>query len=360
MKAISTLPGVAGSMAIIDIPDPEIRDHDLLVKVLRVGVCGTDMEINRGMYGTAPTGSDHLVIGHEAFGQVIEVGPQVREFAQGDYVVSSVRRECPHKQCLPCRSDENDMCVTGDYTERGIKSQHGFLSEFYVEHEQRLTRIPVEIENLGVLLEPLSIVEKAMRQTFKIQERLPWKIENAVVLGAGTIGLLAAMLLRLQGINAHVLDRSERGGFKSGLIDSIGAHHIDTREEPLSEFGPRAGPSDFIMEATGYAPLAFEASRHLAGDGLLCLVGVSGGSNAVTVDANEFNNNFVLGNRLLFGSVNANLVDFQAGVDHIRQINHRWPKALESMITRRIPFSQFQSAFERQPGDIKVVVELNS
>lgn len=347
-------------MAIIDIPDPQMEDHDVMVKVVRVGVCGTDMEINRGEYGTAPPGSDHLVIGHEAFGQVMEVGPQVKGFARGDHVVSSVRRECSHEHCLPCRSDENDMCVTGDYTERGIKSRHGFLSEYYVERQQRLTKIPTEIENLGVFLEPFSIVEKAVCQTFKIQERLPWKIDNAVVLGAGTIGLLAAMLLRLQGINTYVLDRSDREGFKSGLLASIGAHHVDTREKPLSEFAPEVGPIDFIMEATGYAPLAVEASQHLAGDGLLCLVGVSGGSNAVTVDANEFNNNFVLGNRLMFGSVNANLVDFRSGVDHIKQIKEQWPGTLEKMMTRRTSFSQFHSAFERQPGDIKVVIEMDS
>ena len=206
MKAVAVTPRVDNSMALLDAPDPQLGERDVLVKVVRVGICGTDMEIKQAEYGTAPTGSDHLIIGHEALGRVAEVGPLVRDFAVGDYVVASVRRPCPHRHCRPCRSGISDMCVTGDYKERGINSLHGYLAEFYSEDEQRLTRIPPELEPVGVLLEPLSIVEKAIRQTFKIQERLPWTVERAFVLGAGAIGLLGAMLLRLQGIQTYVLD----------------------------------------------------------------------------------------------------------------------------------------------------------
>ena len=364
MKAIATRPGARNSLTTVDVPEPRLGEQDVLVKVVRVGVCGTDLEIKEGLYGKAPPGNDYLVIGHEALGRVVETGPQVKGITVGDYVVASVRRPCPHDRCLPCRSDQNDMCITGDYKERGINSQHGYLAEYYSEHGQRLTRIPAEIENVGVLLEPLSIVEKAIRQTFKIQERLPWKIETAVVLGAGTIGLLGAMLLRLEGINTFVLDRSETGGFKSQLIARLGAHHVDTRETPLAEVAPsiidEVGPIDFVLEATGHAPLVFEAYQHLAMNGLLCLLGVSGGSLSVPVDANRFNNDLVLGNRLVFGSVNASLVDFRSGVGHMQQVSQQWPGALETMMTRRTAFGQFQSAFERQPGDIKVTIEMDS
>ena len=223
MKGIAITPESKHSSAMVAVPDPQIGEQDVLVRVVRVGVCGTDMEIMEGLYGTAPPGSDYLVIGHEALGRVLETGSGVNDLTTGDYVVASVRRPCPHERCLPCRSDQNDMCVTGDYVERGISSRHGFLSEYYGEDQRYLTVIPAEIEDVGVFLEPLSIVEKAMRQTTKIQERLPWQIENAVVLGAGTIGILGAMLLRLEGINTYVLDLSESGGFKSRLISQIGA-----------------------------------------------------------------------------------------------------------------------------------------
>ena len=360
MKAIAVTPGVRNSLAMTQVPDPKIGERDVLVEVLRVGVCGTDREIREGVYGKAPPGSDYLVIGHESLGQVAAVGPNVEGFTIGDYVVASVRRPCPHERCLPCRGDRYDMCITGDYSERGIVSHHGYLAEYYSENQRFLTKIPAEIERVGVLLEPLSIVEKAVRQTFEIQERLPWAAENAIVLGAGAIGLLGAMLLRLRGINTCVLDRSEPGGPKSQLIQRFGAHHVDTRQTPLSEVAAGMGPVDLVLEATGYAPLVFEAHQVLAMDGLLCLVGVSGESHDVTVAAKSFNNRLVLGNRLIFGSVNAGLEDFRAGVGHIRQIEDRWPGLLESTITRHTPFDQFQSAFEPQREDIKLVIETKS
>ncbi len=360
MKAISIRPGTADSMALMDVPEPPMGRHDVLVKVMRVGVCGTDLELKQGLYGQAPPGSDRLIIGHEALGQVAEAGPEVENFAAGDYVVASVRRPCRHDHCGPCVGGENDMCVTGDYLERGINRQHGFLSEFYSEHQRWLTKIPVPIEPVGVFLEPLSVVEKAMRQTFKIQERLPWKIENAVVLGAGTIGLLGAMLLRMKGINTYVLDRSESGGFKSRLITDLGAQHINSRETPLSEVAVDLGPIDFVLEATGYAPLVFQAFQHLGVNGLVCLLGVAGGSQEISVDAMEFNNRMVLGNRLVFGSVNASLVDFQSGSEHLQQINQQWPGTLERMLTRRTSIAEFPAAFDRQPGDIKVVIEMDT
>ena len=360
MKALSIRPGTADSMALVDVPEPPMGRQDVLVKVVRVGICGTDQELKQGLYGQAPPDSDQLIIGHEALGRVAEVGPEVENFAVGDYVVASVRRPCQHAHCGPCVSGENDMCLTGDYLERGINRQHGFISEFYSEHQRWLTKIPAAIEPVGVFLEPLSVVEKAIRQSFKIQERLPWKVGNAVVLGAGTIGLLGAMLLRMRGINTYVLDRSESGGFKSRLIADLGGHHINSRETPLSEVAPDLGPIDFVLEATGYAPLGFQAFQHLAPDGLVCLLGVAGGSQEISVDAMEFNNRMVLGNRLVFGSVNASLADFRSGAEHLQEINQQWPGTLERMLTRSASLGEFPAAFDRQPDDIKVLIEMDA
>ncbi len=358
MKAIAVTPRQKDSMDVIDVPEPQIGVGDVLVKVARVGICGTDVELKAGDYGEAPVGSSHLVIGHESFGQVAQTGSEVDGIAVGDYVVASVRRPCPHNRCLPCRSGQNDMCITGDYTERGIKGQHGYLSEYYVEQQEWLTVIPDEIAETGIFLEPMSVVEKAIRHTKKIQERLPWKFQNAVVLGGGTIGLLGAMLLRLEGIDTHVLDHSEMGGFKAQLIAQIGAHHVDTREKSLTGVADTVGLANLVMEATGYAPLVLEASRLLALDGVVCLLGVSGGGHKVSMDATKFNNSLVLGNRLIFGSVNANVVDFRFGAGHIQDIIQQWPGALESMITRRVGMTEFERAFDRGPDDIKTVIEM--
>jgi len=275
MKAVGVTPTVGESAVLIDLPDPQIHDQEVLVQVVRTGVCGTDREISAGMYGAAPPGSDYLVIGHEALGRVAEVGPKTTDLTVGDYVVASVRRPCLQESCGPCRSGQNDMCSTGQFSERGIKGQHGYWAEYYSEHQQWLTKIPSGIDGVGILLEPLSIVEKAMRQTRMIQERLPWQINNALVLGAGAIGLLGTMLLRLQGINTYVLDRSESGGLKSRLISQLGGQHINSQQTPLSEFAAEAGPIDLVLEATGHAPLVFETVQHMAINGVLCLLGVS-------------------------------------------------------------------------------------
>lgn len=254
------------------------------------------------------------------------------------------------------------MCITGDYTERGIKGEHGYLSEYYAERPEWLTLVPSEIIETGIFLEPMSVVEKAMRQTKKIQERLPWNLQNAVVLGAGTIGLLGAMLLRLDGINTYVLDHSETEGFKAHLIAQIGAHHVDTRERSLADVAGTVGSVDLVLEATGYAPLVLEATQLLSMDGVVCLLGVSAPmpSGQISMEAGEFNNSLVLGNRLMFGSVNANVVDFKSGAGHIQDIIQKWPGALESMITRRVGITEFEQAFDRGTDDIKIVIEIDN
>ena len=360
MKAIAVTPRQKDSMAIIDVPEPQAGEGDVLVEVIRVGICGTDVELKAGDYGEAPEGSNHLIIGHESFGRVAQTGSEVAGFSVGDYVVASVRRPCPHDWCTPCRSGQNDMCITGDYAERGIKGRHGYLSEYYAERPEWLTLVPAEITETGIFLEPMSVVEKAIRQTKKIQERLPWRFQDAVVLGGGTIGLLAAMLLRLDGIDTYVLDHSEAGGFKAQLIGQIGAHHVDTREKSLADVAETVGRVDLVLEATGYAPLVLEATQLLSMDGVMCLLGVSGGSQQISMDASEFNNSLVLGNRLIFGSVNANVVDFKSGAGHIQDIIQRWPGALESMITGRVGMAEFDQAFYRGLDDIKTVIEIES
>ena len=360
MKAIAATPGVRDSLAHIEAADPRPGDRDVLVEVVRVGVCGTDSEIREGRYGKAPPASDYLIIGHEALGRVAEVGTLVRDVSVGDQVVASVRRPCPHEHCQPCRNSANDFCTTGDYTERGIVSAHGFLAQYYVENQELLTVIPAALEELGVLLEPMSVVEKAVRHIFAVQERIQWEAETALVLGAGAIGLLATVLLRLRDIDTYVVDRSEAGGFKSQLISRLGARHLSTGAAPISDVTSEIGGVDVVLEATGFAPLVFEAVPLLKPNGIVAMLGISGDGGETPVRAGQFNNSMVLGNRLMFGSVNAGMVDFRAGVEHIQQAQRRWPGALEKLITRRVPFDAFQDAFDRRPDDIKVVIEVTS
>src|SRR6185503_10088534 len=202
MKAIAVKPGVPNTVHLTELPAPKVADipngRGVLVQVLRVGVDGTDKEINAAEYGAAPEGYDFLIIGHESFGRVEAVGPNVTEVKPGDFVVATVRR--PGKSIYDLIGT-NDMTTDDTYFERGINLLHGFLSEYYVDNADFIVKVPQSLKEVGVLLEPITIGEKGITQAYEIQRRLRvWHPRRAAVLGAGTIGLLATLILRLRGL----------------------------------------------------------------------------------------------------------------------------------------------------------------
>ena len=361
MKAVAVLPRVKNSARVIEMAAPTRNPTEVRVRVLRVGIDGTDIEIDRAEYGEGPPGEDHLVIGHESLGRVDTVGTKVEGFAPGDHVVAMVRRP---DDCHPCRSGEPDMCLEGEYTERGIKGRYGFLSEYYVEVPEYLVKLPAQLADVGVLLEPLTIVEKGLRHAWRMQERMrSWEPRKALVLGAGPIGLLGALLLRLKGLDTFVYARDPDAGIATRLSE-IGASYVAKRDRSgatvnhLADLPVRFGPFDFILEATGAPSVAIGAMRIIGLDGVLCLASVTGGESPMEICASCLNLELVLGNRVIFGTVNANRVDFENGVRELAESAARWPGWLDRLITRRVPFERFREAFERGPGDLKVVVEV--
>src|SRR5258705_12895210 len=173
MKAIAVKPGVPNTVHLAELPAPKVTDvpngRGVLVRVLRVGVDGTDKEINAAEYGAAPEGFDFLVIGHEGFGQVEAVGSNVWEFRPGDYVVATVRR--PGKSIYDLIGT-NDMTTDDTYYERGINLRHGYLTEHYVDDAEFIVKVPKGLKHVGVLLEPTTVVEKGIHQAYEIQRRL--------------------------------------------------------------------------------------------------------------------------------------------------------------------------------------------
>ncbi len=318
---------------------------------VRLGLCGTDHEINAGLYGTAPDGSEHLILGHESLGRVARAAG---DFAEGTYVVAMVRRPdgCPN-----CARGEQDMCLWGDYTERGIRGRHGFGSEWWSERPQYLVRIPDKLRAVAVLLEPTSVVEKAVRHAFRMQERAHWEPKRAVVAGAGPIGILGAMLLRLGGLEVTVFERSEKPE-RRALLARIGASYAATNVTPLQEIAGGGGPIDLAVEATGSAQVAFDLMQRLGTNGALALTSVTGGDATADLPIARLNRDLVLGNRLVFGSVNANRVDFEHGVRDLGEAERRWPGFLASLITRRVQLADAAAAVAHDPRQIKTVVEL--
>jgi glucose 1-dehydrogenase len=365
MKAIAVFPGKPDSVHLADLPMPAVTDvpdgRGVLVKVIRVGVDGTDREINAAEYGAAPPGYDFLVIGHEGFGQVVEVGPNVHEVKPGDYVVATVRRPGTSIYDL---IGTNDMTTDDTYYERGINLRHGYLTEHYVDSADFIVKIPRGLKDVGVLLEPTTVVEKGITQAYEIQRRLRvWHPKRAAVLGAGTIGLLATLVLRLRGIQVTTFGLTKKPYLNADLLEAIGARYESTLDVPVAEGAAKYGPWDLIFEATGYSPLVFEAMQALGKNGVLVLASVTGGDKTATVPADKINQAFVLGNKVMVGTVNANREYFELGVRDMSQAEEEYPGWLGQLLTHPIEgldnYRQLIDTLTTAKGAIKVYCEVS-
>ena len=317
MRALAVIPGRAHSLHLVDVPMPSLAEvpggRGVLVRVLRVGVDGTDKEIDAAEYGQAPPGDDYLITGHEGFGQVEAVGPAVTALVPGDFVVATVRRP---GSSLYDHIGAPDMTTDDVYYERGINLRHGFLAEYYVDDADFIVKVPSGLAHVGVLLEPMTVVEKGIAQAYEIQRRLRvWKPKRAAVMGAGTIGLLAALVLRLRGLDVTVFGLRPAPYLNSDLLAMIGARYLSSAAVPVVDAARQFGPFDVIFEATGYSPIVFDSVQALGKNGVLVLSSVTGGDRRVEVPADRINLEFVLGNKVMVGTVNANREHFEAGVE---------------------------------------------
>jgi len=338
MKAIAVIPGKPDSIHLRDAPRPSLDEvpggRGVLVRVLRVGIDGTDREINAAEYGAAPPGDDYLILGHESFGRVEAVGSDVTEVAPGDYVVASVRRP---GSSLYDAIGLQDMTTDDSYFERGINLRHGFLAEYYVDSAEFLVRIPQGLKHVGVLMEPVSVAEKAIGQAWEIQRRLRvWRPRRAAVLGTGPLGLLASMILKLRGLDVTAFGQKAAPYLNSELLAEIGVRYVSTQTTSLGQGAAEFGPFDFILEGTGYSPLVYEAMEVLGKNGVLAMVSVTGGERRVEVPADRINQGFVLGNKVAFGSVNASREDFEQGVSDLSQAELMHPGWLERLLTHPV------------------------
>jgi glucose 1-dehydrogenase len=364
MKAIAVIPGKPNSVHLTEMPQPQIGEIEggrgVLVKVLRVGVDGTDKEINAAEYGAAPEGYSFLVVGHESFGRIEEVGPKVTEFQPGDYVVATVRRPGFSVYDL---IGSPDMTTDSTYFERGISLRHGFLAEYYAEDAEYLVKIPGGLKNVAVLLEPFTVVQKGIAQAFEIQRRLRvWRPRRAAVMGAGTIGLLAALTLRLRGLDVTTFALTPRPNLNADLIDQIGGRYVSTRETTIPEGAAQFGPFDLIFEATGFSPIVFDAMQALAKNGVLVLSSVTGGDRRIEVPADRINLQFVLGNKVMVGTVNAGREHFESGVRDMAQSEAEFPGWLGQLLTHPVrgldSYAQLYDTLTTPNGAIKVYCEV--
>jgi threonine dehydrogenase-like Zn-dependent dehydrogenase len=338
MRAMTVIPGQPDSAEVTELPDPEPKDGELLVEPLYLGVCGTDHEIVEGGHGEAPPGHERLVLGHELLG---------RRRDTGELVAGIVRRPDP-VPCACCAQGEWDMCRNGQYTERGIKALDGYGAELVTLEEDFAIPIPAELGTLGVLAEPASILAKAWEQIDRISTRACSVHERVLVIGAGPIGLLAALMGAQRGLAVHVLDRATEGPKPEAVQSLGGRYHTGDVTEMAKEIEP-----DIVVECTGVAELVAGAMQHTAPGAIVCLTGVAP-SRTLSLDVGALNNELVLENDVIFGSVNANRRHFEQAVKSLTDADQDW---LSRLITRTVPLDRWPEALEKGDDDIKVVVE---
>ncbi|MBA2469799.1 MAG: glucose 1-dehydrogenase [Chloroflexia bacterium] len=359
VRAVAIIPAQPGAVRVTTIDVPEPGPGEVEIGVIRVGVCGTDRELIRGEIGFPPAGSDELILGHEVVGRVLTLGPGVTGLAIGDLVTVTVRRP---DGCAACQAGEPDMCLDREYTERGIAGAHGFMAERIVERQDWVVKVPDRLEPVAMLTEPLTVVEKAVRQANLIQHRLNyWNLKTAVVMGAGPIGLLGTLLLRSRGVDTYTLARTPAPNPAAELVTASGATYISTSEQALGELAATLPNIDLILESSGSSQVVFESMRLLGNNGVLVLLSLTGGHDTHEVPTAELNTSLVAGNKVVVGSVNAGMVDFANAVESLGRFEDLWPGLTESMITHRFTLDDdLASATGKLPGGIKSVIEFGN
>jgi len=369
MKAIAIFPKTH-EVKLIDHEEPWITTAtQVKLRILEVGVCGTDKKITSFRFGSPPPGYEYLVIGHEMLGEVVEVGSQVRDIKPGDLAVTMVRHLCPHEYCRACCVGRQDFCFTGDFTEHGIKELHGFMAEFIVDEERYLNVVPRELRDVGVLTEPLTVAEKAIAQIWQIQQRLPWIDPNApshmrgkglkaLVLGAGPVGLLGVMLLVAAGFETYVYSRSKKPNAKAELVEAIGGIYISSETTPVKQLAEQIGAIDLGFEAAGASQIAFDVMRVLGTNAIFAFAGVPDRKAPVNVDTDRVILDSVLKNQVVFGTVNADRTAFEAAIRDLGIFKQRWPQALRSLITGYYPIEQAPQLLLGSMEGIKSIVTL--
>lgn len=353
MKAISLISSTA-KVELIEKEEPQIQLRDQVkLKVLEVGVCGTDRELVSEGKAVTPVGENNLILGHEMLGVVTEVGADVKTFKPGDHAVVVVRRSCG--RCNACLKGRSDMCYSDGYLERGIKGQHGFHAEYVVDQEQFLIKVPDDILSCGVLCEPMSVVQKALEEMIAIQRaRLPdWSTredlseKRVLVVGLGSIGLLAAIALRLRGFKVYGQDIVDPNSKRVKILEAIGGVYVDGS----------IGTVDLIVEAVGNAKLDFDLFQSLGANGGYVIAGIPKHESVFSIEGGHLIRELVLKNQVILGCVNADAKHWQLAIQDLVQAQSKWPGVVEQLITARVAKERFKELISMASGEeIKCVL----
>jgi threonine dehydrogenase-like Zn-dependent dehydrogenase len=335
MRAVAAFPRER-VVRMIEEPEPrKVEGTEVLLRVHEVGICGTDRELAAFEYGTPPPGSDHLVVGHEAVAEIVACGDAVTWARPSELVIPTVRRPCSETRCPACRVSRPDFCTTDGHRERGIVRADGYLTEYVVEEEQYLVPVPRSLEDVAVLVEPLSIAFKAGQQLSAMRDRLPFQIPNprGLVLGAGPVGLLGAMGLVALGAETVVFSREPEDSARADLVRSFGARYVSSEQTPAARLS-ELGQVDVVFEAVGVSRVALDALSALKRNGVFVLTGVPRLRPPEPYDMDRVLRDLVLNNQLLVGTVNAGRSAYERAVTGLAQFMALFPESVRRLIRR--------------------------
>jgi threonine dehydrogenase-like Zn-dependent dehydrogenase len=243
---------------------------------------------------------------------------------------------------------------------------HGYLAEFVVEDEKFLNLVPEDLRDVGVLIEPLTIAEKALAQVWHVQQRLSWseleseadwgRGQRAVVLGAGPVGLLGALKLVAAGFETYVYSRSSAPNRKADLVAAFGGRYISSETCSVERLAREVGNIDVVFEAVGASRIAFEVMQVLGTNGVFVFTGVPGRKGQLELDSDRLMRNLVLRNQVAFGTVNAGQDAFYAAIRDLGTFRRRWPETVRALITGRFPMREYFPLVTGQVGGIKNVL----
>jgi len=372
MKAVAVFPE-SQQVKLIEQDVPQLAQPDqVMLRLLDVGICGTDKEICSFEYGAPPPGNDHLVIGHESLAEIVQVGSAGERLRVGDLVVPSVRRPCPRTGCLACRSGHQDYCYTGEFTERGIKEAHGYMAEYVVDYERYMNVVPPDLREIAVLAEPLTIAEKALGQIFWMMRRRPPWLDpqtprqergaglSALVLGIGPVGVLGAMTLAMAGFTTYVYSREVPPNPRIDLVTAIGATYVSSQAATFPDLAAQIGNIDLVYEAVGHSHFALRALQVLGTNGIFVVTGVPGLQDFIESDPARLMRDMVLKNQVLLGTVNAGPEAFASALRDLDAFRRRWPAVVRTLIAGRYPPEQAPDLIQARPTGIKTVIAFDA
>ncbi|MFC1945147.1 alcohol dehydrogenase catalytic domain-containing protein [Chloroflexota bacterium] len=374
MRAIGIIEGL-NKAKIMDLEKPQIHEsNDVLIEVKFVGISEIDRRFAQGETFIAPEGFDFLILGHEVMGRVIEVGPSVVNLQIGDNVVLTSRRNCG--KCTECERDNTDLCLSGLYSERGIRGAHGFMAEYILEKEKYIVKIPEAIEDIAILLSPLSIAEKIVTSIVSFGHRMdnpkPWPEhayhdpdwgmeKTAVVVGGNSTAILTALLLRLKSVNTFLLSNRIGTSKIQRLVESAGIKYYETSvNESCEHFSQKIGRTDTVIDCSGEAEFNINLLDLLGNSGAFVTSTIPSINLKNNVNINRFMLDRLIRNQGMFGCISANRRYLESAINDLILLKEQFTEPINGIITDKIPFSNYESAFSAlENTSIKVILTMD-